>query len=40
MVENKLVLSSKNQTASGEFAVDDETVKFTHKMSLKWKKCK
>jgi len=39
-VENKLVLSSKNQTASGEFQVDDETVKFTHKMSLKWKKCK
>jgi hypothetical protein len=40
IVENYLVLSSRNQTASGEFAVDDETVKFQHKMTLKWKKCK
>jgi len=40
IVENSLVLTSRNKSASGEFAVDDETVQFRQKMSLTWKKCK
>jgi len=40
IVENDLVLSSRNKTATGEFAVDDQTVKFLQKMTLSWKKCK
>jgi hypothetical protein len=40
IVENALVLTTRNKTATGEFAVDDETVKFRQKLSLKWMKCK
>jgi hypothetical protein len=42
IVKNDLVLSSRNKTAMGEFAVDDETVtpKATkHVVSFGWRKC-
>jgi hypothetical protein len=42
IVKNNLVLSGRDKNATGEFAVDDETVtpKATkHEMSLGWRKC-
>ena len=37
---DQVSLTSKNKTASGEFAVDDATFALKHEMAVQWRICK
>ncbi|EAT77709.1 hypothetical protein SNOG_14857 [Parastagonospora nodorum SN15] len=38
-INNRIALTSKNTTASGELSNDDATVAFTQQLHVAWKKC-
>ncbi|KAH8886384.1 hypothetical protein GQ53DRAFT_694727 [Thozetella sp. PMI_491] len=39
-INNRIALTSRNNTAMGEVTDDDATVAFTHQIHLQWKACK
>jgi hypothetical protein len=39
-IVDQVSLTTKNKTASGEFAVDDATFALKHEMAVQWRSCK
>jgi hypothetical protein len=39
-IKDQVSLTTKNKTATGEFAVDDATFALKHQMNMQWRKCK
>jgi hypothetical protein len=39
-IMDQVSLTSRNKTASGEFAVDDATFALKHQMAVQWRTCK
>jgi hypothetical protein len=39
-IVDQVSLTTKNKTATGEFAVDDATFALKHEMAVQWRSCK